>query len=149
MEGGKMVCKTGKFCHIQELKGGEMIEVRKKLSLLHKTERPSDLPQQAMNWTECFFFSRLWPWAPPPSSGRARRCKVYLKIKYLLSNSGCWFLLWVECLKYVKKKMHQICSLNIVSLCNEGRHPVGGAKINNTWKTEKCVCRVKWRKKDE
>lgn len=28
MEGGKMVCKTGKFCHIQELKGGEMIEVR-------------------------------------------------------------------------------------------------------------------------
>lgn len=28
MEGGKLVCKTGKFCHIQELKGGEMIEVR-------------------------------------------------------------------------------------------------------------------------
>merc|ERR1712168_194259 len=26
MEGNKMVCKTGKFCHIQELKGGEMIE---------------------------------------------------------------------------------------------------------------------------
>ncbi|KAM4601537.1 fatty acid-binding protein 10-A, liver basic [Polymixia lowei] len=26
MEGGKLVCKTGKFCHIQELKGGEMIE---------------------------------------------------------------------------------------------------------------------------
>lgn len=27
MEGGKLVCKTGKFCHIQELKGGEMVEV--------------------------------------------------------------------------------------------------------------------------
>lgn len=27
MEGGKMVCKTGKFCHIQELVGGEMVEV--------------------------------------------------------------------------------------------------------------------------
>ncbi|XP_070768158.1 fatty acid-binding protein 10-A, liver basic [Enoplosus armatus] len=25
-EGGKLVCKTGKFCHIQELKGGEMVE---------------------------------------------------------------------------------------------------------------------------
>lgn len=28
VEGGKMVCKTGKFCHTQELKGGEMIEVQ-------------------------------------------------------------------------------------------------------------------------
>lgn len=28
MDGGKLVCKTGKFCHTQELKGGEMIEVR-------------------------------------------------------------------------------------------------------------------------
>lgn len=27
-----MVCNTGKFCHVQELKGGEMIEVRKRLS---------------------------------------------------------------------------------------------------------------------
>ncbi|XP_022058079.1 fatty acid-binding protein 10-A, liver basic [Acanthochromis polyacanthus] len=26
MEGGKLVCNTGKFTHIQELKGGEMIE---------------------------------------------------------------------------------------------------------------------------
>ncbi|KAM3873105.1 fatty acid-binding protein 10-A, liver basic [Diretmus argenteus] len=26
MEGGKLVCKTDKFCHVQELKGGEMIE---------------------------------------------------------------------------------------------------------------------------
>ncbi|XP_039974078.1 fatty acid-binding protein 10-A, liver basic isoform X2 [Xiphias gladius] len=26
LEGGKLVCKTGKFCHIQELKGGEMVE---------------------------------------------------------------------------------------------------------------------------
>ncbi|XP_029929113.1 fatty acid-binding protein 10-A, liver basic [Myripristis murdjan] len=26
MEDGKLVCKTGKFCHIQEIKGGEMIE---------------------------------------------------------------------------------------------------------------------------
>uniref|UniRef100_A0A3P8S3F9 Fatty acid binding protein 10a, liver basic n=1 Tax=Amphiprion percula TaxID=161767 RepID=A0A3P8S3F9_AMPPE len=28
MEGGKLVCNTGKFNHIQELKGGEMIEVQ-------------------------------------------------------------------------------------------------------------------------
>lgn len=28
LEGGKLVCKTGKFCHIQELKGGEMVEVQ-------------------------------------------------------------------------------------------------------------------------
>lgn len=27
LEGGKLVCKTGKFSHIQELKGGEMVEV--------------------------------------------------------------------------------------------------------------------------
>ncbi|KAG7264115.1 hypothetical protein CRUP_018916 [Coryphaenoides rupestris] len=27
MEGGKMICNTGKFCHVQELKGEEMIEV--------------------------------------------------------------------------------------------------------------------------
>uniref|UniRef100_A0A8C7ZQ02 Fatty acid-binding protein, liver-type n=1 Tax=Oryzias sinensis TaxID=183150 RepID=A0A8C7ZQ02_9TELE len=26
MEGGKLVCKTGKFCHVQEIKGGEMVE---------------------------------------------------------------------------------------------------------------------------
>merc|ERR1712035_76753 len=26
LEGGKLVCNTGKFCHIQELKGGEMVE---------------------------------------------------------------------------------------------------------------------------
>ncbi|CAL8249589.1 unnamed protein product [Boreogadus saida] len=26
MDQGKMVCNTGKFCHVQELKGGEMIE---------------------------------------------------------------------------------------------------------------------------
>ncbi|KAM3614401.1 uncharacterized protein V6R79_013512 [Siganus canaliculatus] len=26
LEGGRLVCKTGKFTHIQELKGGEMIE---------------------------------------------------------------------------------------------------------------------------
>ncbi|KAI9999961.1 hypothetical protein NQD34_011804, partial [Periophthalmus magnuspinnatus] len=26
MEGGKLVCNTGKFNHIQEIKGGEMIE---------------------------------------------------------------------------------------------------------------------------
>ncbi|KAG7264114.1 hypothetical protein CRUP_018915 [Coryphaenoides rupestris] len=26
MEGGKMICNTGKFCHVQELKGEEMIE---------------------------------------------------------------------------------------------------------------------------
>ncbi|XP_041844439.1 fatty acid-binding protein 10-A, liver basic [Melanotaenia boesemani] len=26
IEGGKLVCKTGKMCHMQELKGGEMIE---------------------------------------------------------------------------------------------------------------------------
>merc|ERR1712243_142314 len=26
MEGGKMVCNTGKFLHVQELKGGEMVE---------------------------------------------------------------------------------------------------------------------------
>uniref|UniRef100_A0A3Q2QVR7 Fatty acid-binding protein, liver-type n=1 Tax=Fundulus heteroclitus TaxID=8078 RepID=A0A3Q2QVR7_FUNHE len=26
MEGGKLVCKTGKFSHTQELKGGEMVE---------------------------------------------------------------------------------------------------------------------------
>ncbi|XP_061675087.1 fatty acid-binding protein 10-A, liver basic-like [Syngnathoides biaculeatus] len=26
MEGGKLVCNTGKFCHVQEIKGGEMIE---------------------------------------------------------------------------------------------------------------------------
>lgn len=28
LEGGKLVCNTGKFCHIQELKGAEMVEVR-------------------------------------------------------------------------------------------------------------------------
>lgn len=39
MEGGKMVCNTGKFCHVQELKGGEMIEVGKGLSTLYKSER--------------------------------------------------------------------------------------------------------------
>lgn len=27
LEGGKLVCNTGKFSHIQELKGGEMVEV--------------------------------------------------------------------------------------------------------------------------
>lgn len=27
MEGGKLVCNTGKFSHVQELKGGEMVEV--------------------------------------------------------------------------------------------------------------------------
>ncbi|XP_028984695.1 fatty acid-binding protein 10-A, liver basic [Betta splendens] len=26
LEGGKLVCKTGKICHVQELKGGELIE---------------------------------------------------------------------------------------------------------------------------
>ncbi|KAM4580872.1 fatty acid-binding protein 10-A, liver basic [Odontesthes bonariensis] len=26
LEGGKLVCKTGKLCHVQELKGGEMVE---------------------------------------------------------------------------------------------------------------------------
>ena len=26
LEGGKLVCNTGKFCHIQELRGGEMVE---------------------------------------------------------------------------------------------------------------------------
>ncbi|XP_042280739.1 fatty acid-binding protein 10-A, liver basic [Thunnus thynnus] len=26
MEGGKMVCNTGKFCHVQEIRGGEMVE---------------------------------------------------------------------------------------------------------------------------
>ncbi|XP_034030001.1 fatty acid-binding protein 10-A, liver basic [Thalassophryne amazonica] len=26
MEGGKMVCRTGKFCHMQEVKGEELIE---------------------------------------------------------------------------------------------------------------------------
>ncbi|RVE62927.1 hypothetical protein OJAV_G00162670 [Oryzias javanicus] len=26
IEGGKLVCKTGKFCHVQEIKGGEMVE---------------------------------------------------------------------------------------------------------------------------
>ncbi|XP_072316367.1 fatty acid-binding protein 10-A, liver basic [Eucyclogobius newberryi] len=26
MEGGRMVCNTGKFNHIQEIKGGEMVE---------------------------------------------------------------------------------------------------------------------------
>ncbi|XP_061573272.1 fatty acid-binding protein 10-A, liver basic [Cololabis saira] len=26
MEGGKLVCNTGKFIHMQELKGGEMVE---------------------------------------------------------------------------------------------------------------------------
>ena len=35
MEGGKMVCNTGKFCHIQELKGGEMVEVRTLQELTH------------------------------------------------------------------------------------------------------------------
>lgn len=28
LEGGKLVCNTGKFCHIQELRGGEMVEVQ-------------------------------------------------------------------------------------------------------------------------
>lgn len=28
LEGGKLVCNTGKFCHVQELKGGEMVEVQ-------------------------------------------------------------------------------------------------------------------------
>lgn len=28
LEGGKLVCKTGKFTHVQELKGGEMVEVQ-------------------------------------------------------------------------------------------------------------------------
>lgn len=35
MEGGKLVCKTGKVCHIQELKGGEMIEVKSIFTRIH------------------------------------------------------------------------------------------------------------------
>lgn len=31
IEGGKMVCKTDKLRHVQELKGGEMVEVKSTL----------------------------------------------------------------------------------------------------------------------
>ncbi len=34
LEGGKLVCNTGKFCHVQEIKGGEMIEVNYILSVI-------------------------------------------------------------------------------------------------------------------
>lgn len=52
MEGGKMVCNTGKFCHIQEMKGGEMVEVGKRLFYISFINRDS---LHATNWTECFF----------------------------------------------------------------------------------------------
>lgn len=31
IEGGKLVCKTDRFHHVQELKGGEIVEVKSTL----------------------------------------------------------------------------------------------------------------------
>nr|XP_020445863.1 fatty acid-binding protein 10-A, liver basic-like [Monopterus albus] len=41
LEGGKLVCRTGTFCHIQELKGEEMVETLTKGSttLIRKSKK--------------------------------------------------------------------------------------------------------------
>lgn len=62
MEGGKLVCKTGKFCHVQEIKGGEMVEVQ---SMLQNVTQANMFLNQILKkhwfWIQANFITFLQP----------------------------------------------------------------------------------------